>query len=233
MAKDWVAWHDEYDDAGSSLSRRLDVVRRYVADALGLLSHRRPLRILSMCAGDGRDLLPVLGAHPEGGSARARLIEIDPGLAAAAAATADRLGLSGVHVLCADAGVMSAYADAGPADLVLACGVFGNISAAHGERTVGALQWLTAPGGIVIWTRGRGASGDPSLEVRRWFCGAGFEELSFCRPSDAKFRVGMHRKTGSVEAPPLPARLFTFVQMTSERASAVQSGHDTSARSHP
>jgi hypothetical protein len=58
MARDWHAWHDEYDDPASSLSRRLVVVRRQV-DAI-LRARPGPTRLVSMCAGDGRDVLPVL-----------------------------------------------------------------------------------------------------------------------------------------------------------------------------
>jgi hypothetical protein len=32
--RDWRAWHDAYDDPGSSLARRLAVVQARIADAL-------------------------------------------------------------------------------------------------------------------------------------------------------------------------------------------------------
>ncbi|MFD0476902.1 hypothetical protein ACFQ0B_58315 [Nonomuraea thailandensis] len=32
--QDWMRWHDAYDEPGSSLKERLDIVRRWVAAAL-------------------------------------------------------------------------------------------------------------------------------------------------------------------------------------------------------
>jgi hypothetical protein len=55
---DWVAWHGAYDMAESGLADRLETVRAYVLRSL--LSVGSPARLLSLCAGDGRDVLPVL-----------------------------------------------------------------------------------------------------------------------------------------------------------------------------
>ncbi|SEH03324.1 hypothetical protein SAMN05444920_13542 [Nonomuraea solani] len=69
--RDWVAWHDHYDVPGSALERRLAVVRRWVGAALD----EGASRVVSLCAGQGRDLLPVLAAHPRRAQVRARLVE--------------------------------------------------------------------------------------------------------------------------------------------------------------
>jgi hypothetical protein len=47
------------------------------------------------------------------------------------------------------------YVDLAPADLVLMCGIYGNIAPADIEATVAACAGLCARGGTVIWTRGR------------------------------------------------------------------------------
>ena len=59
MTKDWYAWHSDYDQPESALARRLAEVRQRVADALDV-APPGPLRALSLCAGQGRDLIPVL-----------------------------------------------------------------------------------------------------------------------------------------------------------------------------
>ena len=82
-----------------------------------------------MCAGQGRDLIDVLGGHPRRAEVTARLVELDPRIAAAARQRAAAAGLSLVDVVTGDAGLAGAYAGLAPADLVLACGVFGNITA--------------------------------------------------------------------------------------------------------
>ena len=215
MSRDWHAWYTAYDDPTSSLARRLAEVRRQLV-ALLAGSGNRPVRLLSMCAGDGRDTLPVLAAHAP--HAEALLVELDPQLAARARDTAGRLGLAGVQVRTGDAGLVSSYVGAGPADVLLACGVFGNIPDGDLLRTVDALPGLLAPGGTVVWTRGAKVpqdpselAGDPSEHVRDVFAGAGFAEVAFVRPDDASYRVGVHR----LAVPPAPApaveRLFAFV----------------------
>lgn len=55
----WVAWHDAYDRPRTGLARRLAVVRRRIGEVLdvaipGAAAASGPLRILGLCAGDGR-----------------------------------------------------------------------------------------------------------------------------------------------------------------------------------
>ena len=217
---DWLAWHSEYANPASSLSRRRRVVQDYVRQVLAELAataDSEPIRLLSMCAGDGGDVLPVL-AEPAvrrfDPPVQALLVELDPELAGRARAQASLLELPGVRVRTADAGRSASYAGLAPAQIVLACGVFGNIAEADVRRTVDALPGLLCPGGWVIWTRGRGADGaDASQWIRGLFAERGFVELAFAAPEDARFRVGLHRldrpPTDSTE---LPAELFRFRQ---------------------
>jgi hypothetical protein len=60
--KDWLAWHEGYDDPSSSLARRLEVVRRRLGAVLDAAAGERR-QLLSLCAGDGRDVIPVLAAR--------------------------------------------------------------------------------------------------------------------------------------------------------------------------
>ncbi len=150
-----------------------------------------------MCAGEGRDLLGVLEHHPRRADVRGRLVELEPGLAAMARARAP----AGIEVLCADAGSTSAYAGAVPADLVVVCGVFGNITDADVMRTIDLVPTLCAPGATVFWTRHRRAP-DATAGIRRRFAENGFEELAFDAPEATRFGVGVQKLT----APPRPFR---------------------------
>src|SRR5512146_3126936 len=144
---DWVHWHDDYDNPDSPLSRRLGVVRMRIAEALDR-APAGPIRVVSMCAGDGRDLLPVLAAHPRGSDVSGRLVELDSRLVERARLSAP----ASIEVVCGDAGASDAYEGAVPVDLLLCCGVFGNITEADIRNTIECWSILCAPGATVMWT---------------------------------------------------------------------------------
>ncbi len=206
----WVAWHEQYETPGAPLRERLAVVQGSIRDYFDA-NLGRELKVISLCAGKGADLLEVLADHPVRSAVKARLIELDPVLVAAARATVDVEGLDGVEVVTGDAGVTDAYVGAVPADLVMACGILGNVSDGDVRRTVGAMPSLCATGGIVIWTRHRRPP-DLTPSVRTWFADAGFGERGFASPGPDSFAVGIHQLER--EHTPLAhgQRLFTFVR---------------------
>lgn len=205
---DWRAWHDDYDRPDSWLAKRLSVVQHHIRAVLDS-SPAGPLRVISLCAGQGRDLMGVLADHPRRDDVRARLVELDPRNTSVAASLAEEAGLTGVEVMTADASRTDHYAGMNPADLVLVCGVFGNISDEDIHRTVGFCAQLCKTGGTVIWTRHREAP-DLVPTVCEWFEENGFERQWVSDP-DAGFGVGVHR----FQARPQPlspgATMFTFV----------------------
>jgi hypothetical protein len=207
---DWGAWHLDYDDPDSALSRRLRIVQNIIRGELEA-RRPRPVTVLSACAGDGRDLLEVLAGGPDADRVTAHLIEKDPRLVADARAAIQRAGLRSVSVACADAGTTDAYLGHGPADLVLACGVFGNITDRDVERMVRSLPRLCRAGALVIWTRHRRA---PNLtpSIRGWFDSAGFDEVAFEGPPDLVSSVGAHRFRETPRALAPGQKLFTFVR---------------------
>ena len=274
---DWAAWHEDYDDPGSALARRLAAVQTVVRQALDR-SPPGPLTAVSMCAGQGRDLIGVLASHPRGGDVRARLVEIDPrnvafaersarqagltvlkpagagvgptvltpadpggGLTVStpadagsarqagrtdiasadtasagparppvtAPAGAGRAGPAGIEVVTGDAGLMRHYRDLAPADLVLACGVFGNLTDADVLRTVEACARLCREGGTVVWTRHRRPP-DLVPVIGDWFAARGFEPVYVSDPA-AGFGLGAHRLCHPPKALESGDRIFTFV----------------------
>ncbi|MGH9006212.1 MAG: SAM-dependent methyltransferase [Acidimicrobiales bacterium] len=196
----WRAWHEEYDKEDSPLRLRLGLVRRRLGEALDQ-APAGPVRLISLCAGQGRDVIGVLPAHRRRGDVSARLVELDPVLAAEGREAAEVAGLGEVEVVHGDASLTDAYRGAVPADVVLACGVFGNISNEHIRTTVDELPHLCAPGATVIWTRHHK---DPDLtpSIRGWLGECGFEEVCFDTREGYFFSVGTHRFAG----PPRPLR---------------------------
>lgn len=207
--RDWVAWHEPYDDPGSNLERRLRWVQRRIRQALDE-ARPGPIRVLSMCAGQGRDLLDVLADHPRRHDVDGLLVELDPRNVAHARAQAVATGLRTIEVLQADASNTSAFATGVPADVLLVCGVYGNISDADIATTVRHLPQLCAPRAVTIWTRHRGEP-DLTPTIRQWYVDAGFEDVAFDSEDGFLFGVG----TGRLTVPPaayVPERhLFDFL----------------------
>ncbi|MCW3813528.1 class I SAM-dependent methyltransferase family protein [Micromonospora sp. DR5-3] len=208
MTKDWYAWHADYDQPDSALSRRLAELRGRIRDALDV-APAGPLRVISLCAGQGRDLIPVLAAHPRRDDVIARLVELDQRNVAVARAAVAEAGLTGVEVVAGDAALTDRYADLVPADLVLVCGVFGNIVDADIRATVRHCAALCATGGTVFWTRHRR---EPDLvrTICDWFAEAGFTPVAVSRPADGVW-VGVHRFTGTPRSLAAGVRMFEFV----------------------
>ncbi|GAA4629788.1 hypothetical protein GCM10023196_052550 [Actinoallomurus vinaceus] len=167
------------------------------------------LRVISLCAGQGRDLLEVLADHPRRDDVRARLVELDARNTALAEETAHAAGLHQVDVVAADASLTDHYRGMVPADLVLVCGVFGNITDEDIERTIDICSQLCRTGGTVLWTRHR-ESPDRVPLICEWFEARGFE-LQWLSERDVGFGVGVHRFAGEPQ-PLVPGmRMFTFV----------------------
>lgn len=151
----------------------------------------------------------ALTRYRHAAAVRARLVERDPRNVRALARSARAAGLE-LEIVEGDAADPRLYPDAVPADLVLLCGVLGNISDADARATLMALPELCRPGGTVVWTRTRRPP-DLTPLLRGWFAEAGFAELAFVAPSGELFSVGASRFLG--EPQPLgAARLFTFIR---------------------
>jgi hypothetical protein len=206
--RDWYEWHDGYDQPGSLLARRLAVVQERVRIALDA-APPGPLRVLSLVAGQGRDLIPVLAGHPRRDDVSACLVELDPRNANAARAAGERAGLSTVEVRVGDAAMVDLYADAVPADIVLLCGLFGNITDEDIRRTVAHSGSLARKGGTVLWTRHRRPP-DLVPQIDTWFGEQGFATLWVSGPG-LDFGVGAHRALREARTVVAGTRLFTFV----------------------
>jgi hypothetical protein len=115
----------------------------------------------------------------------------------------------GVEVVQADAGSTDACIGATPTDLLVLCGIFGNVADTDVERTARAVPQLCAPGASVVWTRSRHAP-DLTPWIRSWFASAGVTETAFVAEGPDGWAVG----AGTFQGEPQPLvpgrRLFTF-----------------------
>jgi hypothetical protein len=215
---DWWEWHRAYDIPGSRLHVRTEIVHRRIRECLDW-SAPGAVRILSPCAGQGRELLPVIASHPRRTDVRARLVELDPRNVAAACDAVTNLRLDwNVEIVRGDASVTDAYVGAVPANLVVLCGIFGCIDEADAETTITVLPELVAPGAMVVWTL-QPTLVDLAASIRTWFRDAGFREHSFESAGLDASWVGVSRFAGTSRPLTRGVRLFTF-RSSDERSRA-------------
>jgi hypothetical protein len=213
---DWAQWQRLYESPERVVAQRLRIVQRLIRSFLA--SHTGQVSVVSLCAGQGRDLLDVLADHPDRTAVRGRLIELDLANSAEAARRVRQLGLDHMEVVTGDAALTDAYLGAVPADLVLVCGVFGNIPDHDVRQTVATLPQFCAQGATVIWTRHRKPP-DLTPAIRSWFAEAGFVELGFESTAAEAPRPGAFpaQSVGAHRWPHAPVqlvpgqRLFTFL----------------------
>jgi hypothetical protein len=208
--RDYERWHEQYDDPASPLSWRLGTVRAAIHADLDRRSG--PVRVLSICSGDGRDLLGVLCDRPDADRVSGTLLELHPGIAERARAAAARF--PGIEVRTADAGDSGSYVGAAPADLVLVVGVLGNLTDADLSRTIATAPQFCSPDATLVWTRAVRPNAD-NREIRAAFAAAGFAEINYVEfgGEDAdRPAVGVVRFNRTPVPLEVGPRLFTFVR---------------------
>ena len=207
MTRDWVEWHRSYDDPASSLSQRLVVVARMIREVLDVAPSGE-IKVLSLCAGDGRDVALAAAGHPRARDLTGLLVELDPQLASAA--DANVAAVSGaLAVSNTDAGDVAGFRGALPVDLLLLCGIFGNVANDDIRNTIEAVPAMCRPGAAVIWTRHR-REPDVTPAIRAWFDAVGCISMELVSPGTGSFAVGCERVVDPPVGGQLADRLFTF-----------------------
>ncbi len=222
--REWVEWHRGYG-AGLPRAGRLAAVQRMIGELFDR-APPGPIRVVSLCAGDGRDLLGVLATHPRAPDVEGRLIDLEPALVEEGRRAISRLPVRNLEFVEGDAALADSYTGCAPADLVLACGIFGNLSDEEVHRTVRHLPALCTRQGSVIWTRGRFAP-DLTPRIRTWFEEAGFEEREFFAVPESTASVGHDVLLREPASRTWEGRLFTFLppaERPSARASSSPQG---------
>ncbi|MFN3911427.1 class I SAM-dependent methyltransferase family protein [Hyphomonas sp.] len=198
-----------YDDPSSPIARRLKNVQGQIRAVLNN-SAPGPIRIVSLCAGQGRDLMEVLADHPRARDVRARLVELDPRNSSSIQKQVDDLGLDQIEVVTGDASITDHFVEMSPANLVLLCGIFGNIVDEDIKRAINVCWQLCQTRGTVIWTRHRRAP-DMVPEICKWFEQCDFERI-WVSVSDPDFAVGAHRFSGRSQPLVLGEKIFDFLR---------------------
>ena len=209
-SKDWKKWHALYNDSNSGLAKRLRIVRDSISNSLPDIAEDR-FQIIDICSGDGRDLLDVLTHYPAKDRVHSYLVELDERLAEESKRTAKELNLRNVTIVNGDASLLSIYENVPRADLVLLCGVFGNISGDDIRNTIEALPQISKQGTKVIWTR---HLRQPEVVpvIQNLFVANGFSEVSVKTTDDHSYVIAMYEFQGSLEPLDSNTKLFTFIK---------------------
>ena len=208
QAIDWKGWHAIYDRPSGANSRLL-AVQNAVSECLTLLP-AGPVKLLSIFAGDGRDIIPVVAESVRRNEVNCQFIEINEALVRAGRQRAEEHGMSDkMQFKCADATSAQSYTGSVPVDCVLASGVFGNLLPEDVLRCIKALTGMLKTGGFLVWTRSRCAgSGELGIaRIQAALQDQGFVERISGGP--AKFLVASHQFLGKTTQL-VESRLFTF-----------------------
>ena len=108
-------------------------------------------------------------------------------------------------------GTPTVWADVVPVDLLLLCGIFGNVPDEDVERTALASAAIGRPGATVIWTRHRRPP-DLTPAIRGWFPPPAARRSGSGRAVPGGFGVGAELLEGRDAPLDRSHRLFTFTE---------------------
>jgi hypothetical protein len=208
-SRSWAGWPDEAY-AQRQYQQRLQAVQEHLRGVLDDAT-AGPLRLISMCAGDGRDVIGTVRTHERRGDVSAWLVELDRQSVAAGIREASLAGLKdAVNFINADATDYATYQGIAPAEIVLACGVWGHVPALERESLAGALAGLCKLRGTVTWTRGVSGGLTRLNEIELLFARPKWENVRTTITADEKWGVATYRYCGPPEELPQSGRIFNF-----------------------
>ena len=208
--KDWEKWHTLYNDSDSGLAKRLRLVQESISNCLPN-TIEDGFQIIDICSGDGRDLLDLLTHYPAREQVHSYLVELDERLAKESERIASEKDLQNVTVINGDASLLSTYEEVPRADLILLCGVFGNISSDDICHTIETLPQLSKQGTRVIWTHHlRQPEAVPAIQ--NLFITNEFSEVDLKATDDQSYAIATYEFRGSPKYLDGNTRLFTFIK---------------------
>ncbi|MFL5844485.1 MAG: SAM-dependent methyltransferase [Solirubrobacteraceae bacterium] len=203
---DLLAWHTAFDDARSPLGHRLAVVQSQLRQAL-CARRPGPIRLLSIHAGRGHDVIGVLADHPRAAEIHAVLLEPDGRHCAEMRTVVEHEGLDNVEIVEGNAWGPASRAGAEAADILLAGGLFGSVPHRQLPPVISGLPEACTIGADVIWSRQRRAP-DAAPLIQACLANHGFAEVA-CETTGL-FTVGTHRLAGG--PPSLEDELATYLR---------------------
>lgn len=193
-----------------SYRKRLSVVQSHFSTCLDEAPSGR-LGVVSLCAGDGRDVIGVLESHTRRDEVDAVLVELDRESVLAGMEQRAAAGLNErVTFINGDATDFATYQNCLPCDVVLLCGVLGHVRPDERLQLVQSLAAFCKPGATLLWTRRvdkgmtRFTNFQELLELNS------FERVQESFTDDGNWGVCTHRYVGLPRTIQKSGRIFQF-----------------------
>lgn len=205
----WNGWPEKaYLREG--YQQRLTAVQEHLCECLDD-APPGPIRILSMCAGDGRDVIGAVRSHRRRKDVVAWLVELNSQSVELGKGYSVNAGLErSLQFINGDATSYSTYKSIGAADIVLVCGVWGHVPAHEKSMLVKAISTLCKPGGSVIWTRGTSKGIARVREIESLFATNWWDKGRITYTPDATWAVATYRYCGPSQELPADGQIFHF-----------------------
>jgi hypothetical protein len=205
----WSGW-PQVAYRRENYQQRLRVVKVHLAECLNDAA-QGPLRLVSLCAGDGRDVIDVLQSNRRRNDVGAWLVELNGQSIADGALHMKASGLEKlVNFIHADATDYLTYQTLVPCDIILLCGVWGHVPVNERALLVRALASFSKPGGSLIWTRGISRGMDRLNEIQSQFANSSWERVRLSFTPNDKWAISTHRYCGPSLELPASGRIFNF-----------------------
>ena len=205
----WSGWPEKaYQREG--YQQRLTAVQEHLCECLDEAAPG-PIRILSICAGDGRDVIGAVRSHRRRKDVAAWLVELNSQSVELGKGYSVNAGLErSLKFINDDATTYATYKGIGPADIVLICGVWGHVPVNEKSMLVRAVSTLCKPGGAVIWTRGTSKGIARVREIEALFAGNWWDKGRVTYTPDAAWAVATYRYRGPAQELPADGQIFHF-----------------------
>jgi hypothetical protein len=205
----WSGWPGKAY-ARSGYHQRLSAVQTHLSQCLDSAPGGE-VRIVSICAGDGRDVIGVVESHRRRNEITAWLVELNRHSVSVGVRRATSAGLEErVRYLNADATIYETYRNVWPSDIVLVCGVWGHVPVCDRMPLVRAIAGLCKSGSSVIWTRGVSRGHAHLQAIQSLFADSDWNEVRLSITPDRKWAAATYRYVGAPLDRPQGGRIFQF-----------------------
>jgi hypothetical protein len=205
----WSGWPQQvYRTA--HYQQRLAAVQMHLGECIDL-APAGLVRIVSLCAGDGRDVIGTMVGHRRRGDVRACLVELNEHSVGQGIESAKAAGVDGqIKFIAGDATDFASYQGYLPCDIMLVCGVWGHVPPLERERLVASLAKFGKQGSAVVWTRGVSRGMSRLDDIQEHFVKPIWERVRLTFTQDEEWAVVTHRYCGSPQRTPPSGRVFEF-----------------------